>query len=110
MIAASLAENTGSITFIDLDDNLISDRGAVELANGLKQNTGVKFLDLSGNQIGEDRNTAIAHCVHYRERSKCRFHCVWITGNKIDAHQLVACMVDSAFRYMSCSDAMSTYL
>ena len=39
VIAATISKNTGSITFLDLDDNRISDQGSTELAGGLEQST-----------------------------------------------------------------------
>ena len=110
VIAAALATNTGSITFIDLDKNKISDGGAAILSSGLEQNTTVRLLDVSCNEIGEDGAVAMSRCVQARERKQCRLHRVWMGGNKVDDHQLVGCMVNAAFQYWNIFDAMATYL
>ena len=110
MIAAALATNTGSITFIDLSENKISDNGAAILASGLEQNSTIQLLDLSRNEIGEDGTVAMSRCVQVRERKHCRLHRVWMGGNKVNDDQLVGCMVNAVFQYMTISDAMATYL
>ena len=110
VIAASLVTNTGSITFIDLGDNKISDSGATILSGGLEQNTTVQLLDLSRNEIGKDGAVAVSRCVQVREQQQCRLRRVWMGGNKVDDDQLVGCMVNAACRYFIISDAMATYL
>ena len=110
VIAAALAKNTGSIAFIDLGGNQISDKGAVALASGLEQNITVHFLDLSHNQIDKSGAAAISRCVQVRERKKSRLRRVWMAGNQVDASQLVGCMVDGAFMYWNLSSVISTYL
>ena len=110
VIASALPTNTGSITFIDLGENKISDSGAAILSGGLEQNTTVHLLSVYDNEIGEDGAVAISRCVQVREWKQCRLHRVWMGGNRVDNDQLVGCMVDAAFHYSSISDAMATYL
>ena len=109
VIAAALAKNTGSIAFLELGGNQISDGGAVALASGLEQNITVRFLDLSRNQIDTSGAAAISRCIQVREQKKCRLCRVWMAGNKVDASQLVGCMVDGAFSYEYLSGVLSTY-
>ena len=110
MIAASLATNTGSITFIDLGQNKISDSGATILSAGLEENTTVQLLDLSRNEIGKDGAVAVSRCVQVREQQQCCLHRVWMGGNKVNDEQLVGCMVNAMFKYFSISNAMATCL
>ena len=110
VVAAVLSENRGSITFLDLDGNQISDRGSTELAGGLEQNTTVRYLCLSKNQIDRVGAAAILQCARVREQKGSRIQCVWMAGNKMDARQLTGCMVDATFVYTNSSLAMSTYL
>ena len=110
VVAAALAENTGSITFLSLDGNQISDRGSTSLAGGLEQNTRVHYLSLSNSQISQVGAAAILGCAEVREQRGRRLQRVWMAGNKVDASQLTGCMVGVAFDYTNCSVAMSTYL
>ena len=109
VIADALAKNTGSIVFLELGGNRISDGGAVALASGLEQNIAVQFLDLSRNQIGTSGAAAIARCVQVREQKECRLRRLWMAGNKVDASQLEGCMVDGVFSYRNLSGVLSTY-
>ena len=110
VIATALATNMGSISFIGLGENKISDSGATILSAGLEQNTTVELLDLSRNEIGEDRAVALSRCIQVREQQQCRLHRVWMGGNIVHDDQLVGCMVNTMCRYFSFSDAMATYL
>ena len=110
IVAAALAENTGSITFLDLGGNRISDTGSTALAGGLEQNTTVRYLCLSDNQIGQLGAVAISRCAQVRQQKGRPLRRVWLAGNKIDASQLSRCIVDMYFVYGDCSAVMSTYL
>ena len=110
VVAAALAENTGSISFLSLDGNRISDKGSTVLAGGLEQNTTVRYLDLSYNHIGQVGAAAISRCAQVREQNGYRLLRVWMAGNKMDASQLTGCMVDTTCMYENCCAAMSTYL
>ena len=110
VVAAALAENTGSITFLDLDDNQVSDKGSTSLADGLERNTTMHYLSLSNNQVGRLGAAAISRCAQIRERKGSRLHRVWMAGNKVEGSHLTGCMVETTFRYTNCSLAMSTYL
>ena len=110
VIAAALASNTGSIAFLALDGNNISDRGSMALAGGLEQNTEMHYLSLSGNQIDRLGAVAIAQCIEVREQKGSCLQRVWMARNKVDVSYLTGCMVDAPFVFGSCSLAMSTYL
>ena len=110
VIASALATNTGSVTFIDLGENKISDSGAAILSGGLEQNTTVHLLSVYDNEIGEDGAVAISRCVQVREWKQCRLHRVWMGGNKVNDDQLTGCMVNAAFKYLNISDAIAKYL
>jgi hypothetical protein len=62
LIAEALKSNT-SLTYLDLSKNEISDAGATSIAEALKSNTSLTNLDLSGNQISDAGAIPIAEAL-----------------------------------------------
>lgn len=55
------------LTYLDLAQNGIGDKGAVALAEALKLNTTILKLDLSGNAIDVDGAAALADAIALNE-------------------------------------------
>ena len=73
-LAECLKHNT-SLTFLDLRINKIDGDGAAALAECLKYNTSLKFLDLTINNIGDDGVAALAECLkHNTSLKNLRLH------------------------------------
>ena len=112
VISSALTANTGSITFLNLPKNLISDVGAATLFRALEQNTTVRFLNLSYNRISDDSTIAAAvQCAQTREDRGVPLKYVWMAQKKdIDACQFSGCVLNARFTYNYLSQAISTYL
>ena len=112
VISSALAANTGSITFLNLSHNQISDVGAATLFRALEQNTTVRFLDLSYNRISDDSTIAAAvQCAQTRRDRGVPLKCVWMAQEEdIDARQFSGCILNARFTNSNLSQAVATYL
>ena len=82
-IAVKLAEvlkENEILTFLDLDSNDIGDDGAKELAAALKENSTLTQLELSANNIGYDGAKALAEALN---KNRTLTH-LDLTSNNID--------------------------
>ena len=112
VVSSALTVNTGSITFLNLPENLITDVGATTLFRALEQNTMVRLLDLSDNKISDDSTIAAAvQCAQTHQDRGVPLQYVWMAQKKdIDARQFSGCVRNARFSYIDLSQAMSTYL
>ena len=110
-IAEGLSANSGSILFLALSRNELTDKGVKDVCEALQKNTTVKYLDLSLNKnMTEAGAAALAECVRSRLTAEHRLVSVWVAGSNVGTEHLCGGINrDSHYRYQDVAAEMNKF-